>query len=1211
MQLIKKIKRWNNVLLILFAAASLSTFGKCSTVYSSFKTSETIICGPGSKTISFTNTSTGAEAGTATYDWYLNGVEFGTTSGFENVANSVISDIGTYAYMLIATDKSGCRDTAIVNVFIHPLPVANFTVTGNNCGGTTIIFKNISSGTGSFSTYTWDFGDGKKSVESNPSHTYTAVNAYVVSLTVHNGGVCSNTYKDTIKMIQGPVAVIEGKDNDGDTKYCLAPSDSTTLDTVKFYNTSSNAQSFRWDFGDGSPLLTTSSKDVLTHVYKNYGTFKITMIATSANGCEKTVNLTVVFNRSVKTAFTLQASELSGCASHAVMPVNTSLNADMFLWNFGDGTPVVTTTNMAPFLHIYRNAGVYTISLKASNSCNSESFLSDSIRVGSQPVSKFELTPSTGCAPQSVAFTNKTQAFASNTYHWNFGDGSVWDDPASPQPKIYNEGKWKIVLVATNTCGSDSSFQILTINPSPAPPLVSSETICSGNSTKLVVKETLGTYEWFDEAVNGNLLASGTQFTSPPLTANTTFYVQCKSGHCVSKRTAVTVSVLPLPNPPTTSGVTICKGTKAIINLGTLGKYEWYDAATGGNLLDSTPSFTTPPLFASTNYFVLAVSGKCKSKRSPVSVTVNDPPKANYETNTVCLGEATVFKDISTGNPNSWLWDFGDGTTDHTGPRTKHTYLTAGSFITKLITANGIGCMDSLFQITVVHDLIKVAITAKDSACPFELLSFQDNSGQGTDSIVNSNWYFGDNTPVANTLQATHAYSQPGTYTIKHEITSDKGCRSSATVPLYIEAFPVADFSFVNTCQIQKSIFNDHSEGNVVKWDWDFGDQEKSTLQHPLHTFTTSGYYNVSLAVQTSIGCADTLVHQVFVYPQPIASFTSDIVCWGEKTTFSNTSQAVDGNIDQVFWNFDDGTSSNEFNPKHTLLTHKDSFNVILSIVTSHGCTDTITQAVKTNPLPLFNFFATEKVGCEAFTTAFYDSSTVSGGKITSWLWDFGDGNFTHRRYPIHTFANAGSYYVTLKVTSSYGCQSSKTLSYPIVVHPQPKAAFTATPDEVGIEQPTIQFIDASEDGELWDWDFGDYKTSVNRNPFHTYSSTGTFTVTQIVINKYGCNDTAYQTVRVNPEPTIYIPNAFSPGSNGLNDVFLPVGNGINIFHMQIFDRFGKEIFETSELSNGWNGKINGQDEIVPEGIYVYKIYIEDALHIPHEYMGSVFVARQ
>lgn len=1185
--------------------------GKCETIQSLFTTSETIVCGPGSKSISFTNVSTGSEASSATYSWFMNGVVFDNTSGLALPQNASISDVGAYTFMLIATDKTGCKDTSMVTVFIRPVPVANFTINGTVCSGTTLDFKSMSSGTGSYTTYSWDFGDGKKSTIANPVHTYNAVNNYVVALTVSNGEGCTNTYRDTVTLSEAPQPMIEGKDKDGDTRYCLLENDDSTTDTVVFTNSSKNAQSFRWDFGDGTGLYTTGSTDPITHIYSNFGVFKVTMIAVSSQNCEKSTTLTVIFNKAPKASFALQASELSGCLPHTVTPANTTLYAGEYTWNFGDGTPVVTTYNATPFNHIYKKAGQYVIVLKAANSCNTSTFSSDTIVVRNLPDAKFDATPLSGCAPLSITFNNLTTAAADNIYRWNFGDGTVWEGSANPGNKIYEQGIWKIQLTVSNACGKDSMSRQLNILAPPAPPVVSEKTICSGTSAELIINVPQGTYEWFDAPVNGKLLASGPQFSTPVLTSSVTYYVQRKSGNCVSTRVPVKVNVLPLPIVPAISDVTICKGSIAILKITQPGKYEWYNSPTGGICLDTTDTFATPPLYTNIEYYVQVKAGACKSLRSMVKVVVSPPPQVNYKTDTVCLGDTTRFMDLSTGGPRNWLWDFGDGKISRNGPVVFHSYLRAGAFIAKLIVADSIGCSDSLLQAVIVNAPISLQITAKDSACTLESIVFENNSVKGTDSVVYSDWDFGDGSPVLNGLKVDHVFEGTGSFTVQHTIVSAKGCRSNANQHIYIAPLPVAGFTSVNTCQVQASIFRDQSTTDVVSWKWNFGDHTESADQHPLHAYAESGYYQVSLWVRTGLGCEDTVSQRIFVYRQPKAAFTADTVCWGDSTAFRNTSLSVDGNIDQVFWNFGDGSFSSEFEPRHSFLMQKDSFLVTLTIRTTHGCNDTFALPVRTHPLPVFNFFPTEKVGCVDFTTAFIDSSKVSAGKITSWLWDFGDGNLTYRRYPIHTFTTPGNFYVKLILTTSNGCQVGRKLTYPIVVRPKPSAAFDALPGEVSIDQATVQFINTSENGIMWDWNFGDHKTSVNENNFHTYKDTGTFVVTLIAINEYGCYDTTYRNVRVNAQPQIYIPNAFSPDGDNLNDVFLPAGNGIQAFQMIIVDRWGKVVFKTEDVGNGWNGRLDNTGELLPEGLYVYKMQIKDVLQIIHNYTGSVFITRK
>ncbi|MCC6838374.1 MAG: PKD domain-containing protein, partial [Bacteroidia bacterium] len=446
------------------------TYANCANINASFTPSQTLICGPGATSISFVNTSTGPDAASVNYSWYLNGVFFDNTSGLAAPNNSTISAVGTYNYMLIAFDPSvPCRDTAIVQVIIRPNPNASFTFTPNNqCAGTTIAFTNTSTGTGAFTTYAWNFGDAGTSTSPSPTHVYTAGGTYNVSLTVSNGTGCTSTFNTTVTVLPRPVANIAGDDGDGDTQYCLSPVDTTSIETVSFFNFTTGAVSYSWNFGDGSPVVNTASTATLTHTYTNYGTYTVTMVATGANGCTTTTTLTVVFDKFVSASFSVPLVQFSGCAPHTVSPVNASQNADTYVWNFGDGTPAVTTTSPIPPSHTYTVGGSYTISVIAANSCNSSNATVGPITVVGAPIPNFTATPTLGCSPQTVTFGNTTTgASPVNNYYWDFGNGNTLNGVRFPPPQVYTQGTWTIMMVTGNACGTDTMFRTIVVDTIP------------------------------------------------------------------------------------------------------------------------------------------------------------------------------------------------------------------------------------------------------------------------------------------------------------------------------------------------------------------------------------------------------------------------------------------------------------------------------------------------------------------------------------------------------------------------------------------------------------------------------------------------------------------------------------------------------------------------------------------------------------------------
>ena len=129
-------------------------------------------------------------------------------------------------------------------------------------------------------------------------------------------------------------------------------------------------------------------------------------------------------------------------------------------------------------------------------------------------------------------------------------------------------------------------------------------------------------------------------------------------------------------------------------------------------------------------------------------------------------------------------------------------------------------------------------------------------------------------------------------------------------------------------------------------------------------------------------------------------------------------------------------------------------------------------------------------------------------------------------------------------------------------------------------------------------------------NPVYTYNDTGEYTISLISITNNGCMDTAYRKIRLYGGFNIYIPNAFTPNSDDINDKFLPITNSVNDFDMYIYDRWGLMLYHTKDLNDPWNGKVNGTGTDCQNDVYVYKIYVKDLLDKRHEFTGKVTLVR-
>ncbi|HNW90001.1 MAG TPA: PKD domain-containing protein [Bacteroidales bacterium] len=274
------------------------------------------------------------------------------------------------------------------------------------------------------------------------------------------------------------------------------------------------------------------------------------------------------------------------------------------------------------------------------------------------------------------------------------------------------------------------------------------------------------------------------------------------------------------------------------------------------------------------------------------------------------------------------------------------------------------------------------------------------------------------------------------------------------------------------------------------------------------------------------------------------------------------------------------------------------------------GCTisDTATL-IELWPLPEIGIRAEPDSGCQPLKVQFYESTIDSG---QTYLWDFHDnGAMDSVKNPIHTFVNAGTYDVTIYVTSIHGCLDSLTIEDMVTVFPKPNADFLPEPRETDILESWVAFNNLS-DNTFWSyWALGDGEYSHETEPMHHYVDTGNFHIVLYIQTEHGCRDTASDDIYIRESITFYAPNAFTPNRNGLNEEFLVKGTGIDnsTFNMIIFDRWGKQVFESSDVEKGWDGRIN--DETVTDpGVYSWVVTYKDITKRHHKYSGSVILIR-
>jgi PKD repeat protein len=441
---------------------------------------------------------------------------------------------------------------------------------------------------------------------------------------------------------------------------------------------------------------------------------------------------------------------------------------------------------------------------------------------------------------------------------------------------------------------------------------------------------------------------------------------------------------------------------------------------------------------------------------------------------------------------NTNIGSFGVDTSGKPVLLTKTTFV-GGNASVVFFAGNETGVANIMAQIGTNIGRLNLPIVAAP-APPVANFTFSVNglavlfTDASTGSPSSYRWIFGDGTESTE-KSPPHTYPSAGTFAVTLIVTNAGGESSkSQFVPVSLGAAPQAAFDFQAVGQ--KVNFVDRSTGTPTSWSWNFGDgSAPSTAQNPTHVYATAGPYTVSLIARNAAG-ENSTSKVVTIGAPPQADF--DFQDAGLKVNFVDRST---GTPTSWAWAFGDGGTSTEQNPIYTYAA-AGSYTVSLKATNSAGENSTskvVTVTQGTPPVAKFGATVTGK------QVNFIDQST---GSPTAWNWTFGDGDSDTQQNPIHIYAAAGSYTVTLKVTNAAGSNSTSQV-VTIAAGTAPKADFTFT-----INSFKVNFLDRSTGGPTaWSWNFGDGSPlDSSQNPTHTYGSAGSYTVNLTVTNASGSN---------------------------------------------------------------------------------------------------------
>lgn len=602
------------------------------------------------------------------------------------------------------------------------------------------------------------------------------------------------------------------------------------------------------------------------------------------------------------------------------------------------------------------------------------------------------------------------------------------------------------------------------------------------------------------------------------------------------------------------------------------------------------------------------------------------PCDFNIVTDTIispsCIGYSDGEIQVSaTGSNDPWTYMWLDANGDSTGITATHrTGLSAGSYTIQVTDTTA--CSKTL-SIT-VNDPPQIDASFVGLQTNYCLYGVNDTLIAATPGGTFSG------TGIINDSIFSPALAGEGDYTITYTVTNSNGCSNSSSRPVKVNPIPVADFTITAECLDSTSAFLDQSSvastngSTLNSWKWDFGDGNISTSQNPSHVYGQENNYTVQLVVMSNKACFDTITKSTTIYPHPVAKFGATTVCLNQNTIFTDSSFVQSAystnNIVSWNWNFGDGNNSTDQNPRNIYLTDG-QFNVQLIVTSNHNCEDDTTIQVTVHPLPEVSFTGQDTVGCAPLCPIVTSTSTIhSPSTITDLSWTLSggksyDGGSFEDCYKNRT-GDTILYDLTLTATSNEGCVSQYTALNYIVIYDKPVASFFYTPDDPNVLQPDVEFHNQSKYADSYLWKIAPFEDTTVENPSYKYPyKAGVYDAYLIAMNVEGCADTMYVPVNIRDEVLLYVPNAFTPDGDGINDVFAPslkAGLAPSTYHLTIFNRWGEIVFESFDPSRGWDGSFGADhNRQAKDGTYIWRITFKESMSDKHHsYTGQITLFR-
>jgi gliding motility-associated-like protein len=1110
------------------------------------------------------------------YNWTVSGGNVVSTNN--NTITVHWNTAGSGVITLTETNAAGCDSTITFPVTIHPKPVP--VINGPLSVCTTTISQYSVANPVAGNTYSWSVTGGMISGSSNNSSVNVQWNTagnVTIAVTQSNSFGCDSTVSIPVTILTIPTPVING------------PLNVCEFQTMTYSASYVSGNTYNWNVTGGTIIANNTNS--ITVNWPSAGNGTVTLTQANTLVCDSTVILNVIIGPQPVPVINGPQSVCTTTISQYT--IANPVTGNSYNWSVTGGSISGASNNSSVNVQ-WSTAGNATVTVTQSNSFGCDSTVTIPVTILTMPAPVISGTVNV-CEFQTLAYS--TPYVSGNTYNWYVTGGTIISNNNNSITVNWPAaGNGTITLTEANTLVCDSTVIInVIIGPQPVPVINGPQSVCTTTISQYTIASPVAgnSYNW---SVTGGSIAGVSNNSSVNVQWNTAgnatvTVTQSNSFGCDSTVT-IPVNILTMPAPVISGTVNVCEfQTLAYSTPYVSGNtYNWN--VTGGTIISNNNNSITVNWPADGNGTITLTEANTLVCDSTVILNVIIGPQPVPVINGPSLICTATYGQYAVSNPvvgDNYSWTTAGGTIIGSSTTDNITVLwtASGAGMVSVNVSNSFGCDSSVSYPVDVRLKPAPALNGLPVNCAMDTSTYSVQNIIGDTYIWNVTGGSIIGLSVGSSIEVL--WTAPGTGEVKLRQISPDGCDSVVLKSVFINPLPQPVISGpMVICEDEPAAYNvPFVNSDFYNWTASPGNINGSALTSIVNiTWPNSGIGMVTMVQTTPQGCSVTTEFLTVINEKPHPSVIgSNLGCISNAQ--SNYSSAFEPGINYT-WNVSGGSVTNG-NGTSSITIEWSTPGVNSISVTAlnpvSGCDSTVTVFVNVDSLAYPVIQATGLTGCIPVKLDF-------NGNIINpnyhYSWNFGDGTSTHTANAYHVYAPPGTYSVQLIAVNNTGC--ADTVYAEVKAYPIPVADFSlwhgTGPYYAGLSTLTIE--NHSDGASQYAWNFGDGSGSSLFEPQHDFTSPGIYAITLMASNQWGCSDSTTREIPVKVPEDIYIPNAFSPNNDHMNDYFSVKHNNITQLSVVIYNRWGERIYSSEDISFKWDGTFKSNP--AQEGVYVYAI---------------------